>query len=321
MKATQNAHDGNMGSHRKQHYGSRSYLRAWSPDGRRIWMFDKVTAQRRFVGIGSVAQEPLFNDSFRKTNSVAFDGLRNDLFERQFQTFENDFLVARDVAHAVAANERPGTLAERQTMSLCAAVQLLRTAATRDAILSEATSPHESQPLRLISWLRSDLQRRILADPTFAKELIALIQASLIWNTTIVPAIATELFHYLWVIARNDTTLSFCTSDAPIAALVHDADAPPFYPHPRATATGSPALPIVKSLFCEQPDRVGLELIFPVSPRCALLMFHPHDFADSLGERQGNVLVVGAATVLIRNGAIAGCARRQVFGMTEEDLL
>lgn len=279
-------------------------------------MFDSPSEKSSLVGIGSVAHEVFFNDRFRRHDGAATDGLPNDLMERQFQAFENDFLVARDIAHAVAANEREGTLAERQTMSFCVAVQLLRTAKTRAAILREAVFPGASTGL--LSWLGPDLRQRIVADATFAREHISLIQASLMWSTNLIPAITAELYHYLWIIARNDTPSSFYTSDAAIATLTHGPGEPPFHARPEVVAGGARRLPILKGLFCTEPESVGLELVFPVSPRCALMMFHPFDFADSLGEKQGKVLVVGTETVLIRNAAIAAHARRQVFATSDD---
>lgn len=56
----------------------------------------------------------------------------------------------------------------------------------------------------------------------------------------------------------------------------------------------------------------------PVTPGCALLMFHPFDFERTLGDRQGHVLVVGEETVRIRNAAIAANAVRQVFNSNHD---
>lgn len=74
----------------------------------------------------------------------------------------------------------------------------------------------------------------------------------------------------------------------------------------------------VKRLFCEDPLKGGLELIFPVSPECALLMFHPYDFERELGDKQGKVLVLGAESVQIRNVVIAASAIRQVLSSTDD---
>lgn len=56
----------------------------------------------------------------------------------------------------------------------------------------------------------------------------------------------------------------------------------------------------------------------PVSPACAVLMFHPFDFEKELGDKQGKVLVVREETVFIHNIAIAGAAVRQVLSSTDD---
>jgi hypothetical protein len=307
-----------MSDYKKQHYVPKSYLKAWSLDGRRIWMFDKHTGRSRNVGIGSVAQETYFNDAFRRIRGQVTDGESSDLVERQFQTWENDFLTMRQVALDVAANRRGGSLEERRTMSICAAIQLMRTAKTRRALIREASESPSNQRNRLIDWLDEPLRERIVHVPGFAREHISLIQLCLLWNTDIIPHIATELYHYLWIVAKNETSFPFYTSDAPIAALTHGVEQPPFYPTPREYSGASKGWPLVKRLFCENPLERGLELILPVSPQCAVLMFHPFDFEKELGDEQGKVLVVGTESVLIRNIAIAGSTVRQVLSSTDD---
>jgi len=307
-----------MTHYKKQHYVPKSYLKAWSADGRRIWMFDKHRGEARHVGLGSVAQETHFNDAFRRFQGQVTDGESSDLVERQFQTWENEFLTMRKVALDVAADRRVGSLEERKAMATCAALQLLRTAKTRSALIRGADEYQADQSNGLLDWLDEPLRERMVQEPEFACEHISLIQACLLWTTDIIPHIATELYHYLWVVAKNTTPFPFYTSDAPIAALTHETGKPPFYPTPRAYTETNREWSVVKGLFYDDPLKGGLELIFPVSPDCALLMFHPFDFEQELGDKQGKVLVLGAESVQIRNIVIAAAAARQVLSLTDD---
>lgn len=176
--------------------------------------------------------------------------------------------------------------------------QLLRTAKAREELLSESLNESESRP-RLIDWLDPQLREKMLTEPAFARQHISLIQTWLLWNSDLVPQIATELYFYLWIIAKNSTQLPFYTSDAPVAALTHSPGKSPFDPTPSGQNHQKMKLNTLKGLFCKDSAECGLELIFPVAPDCALLMFHPFDFEASLGDRQGNVLVVGEQTVSI----------------------
>ena len=246
-------------------------------------MFDKHSRESRMVGLGSVAQETYFNDAFRRINGQVTDGEPPNLVDRQFGIWEEQFLTMRRVALDVAADRRAGTLEERRTMATCAALQLLRTAKTRSVILREADEYRPGQPSILLDRLRAGWRDRIAREPGFARKHISLIQADLMWNTNIIPDIATELYYYLWVVAKNPTPFPFYTSDAPIAAVIHGAEEPPFYTTPHAASEKGGSMSFVKRLFCEDLLKGGLELIIPVSPECALLMFHPYDFESELG--------------------------------------
>ncbi len=307
-----------MGDYKKQHYVPQSYLKAWTVDGRQIWMFDKNRGEYNKVSIRSVAQETYFNDAFRRIQGQVTDGKPPGLVEHQFQIWENKFLTMRQVALDVAANRRVGSLEDRRMMATCAAIQLLRTAKARRALIREAAEYRLGAHNGLIDWLDEPLRERMVHVPGFVREHISLIQSCLLWNTDIIPHVATELYYYLWVIAKNSTSFPFYTSDAPIATLTHGVEEPPFYPTPRTYSKGHKGWPLVKQLFLEDPLKGGLELIFPVSPECAVLMFHPFDFEKELGDKQGKVLVVGEETVFIHNIAIAGAAVRQVLSSTDD---
>ncbi|MDF1502685.1 DUF4238 domain-containing protein [Roseisolibacter sp. H3M3-2] len=307
-----------MPANRRQHYVPQSYLRAWSPNGTHVWTYDTYRDAHALLPTRDVAQERYFNDAFRRRPHAADDGFPADAIERQFQEWENDFLLARDVALGVAQGTREGTLLERRQMSICIALQLLRTAQLRDILLQQAAQPRSGEAGDLIGWLPADLRAEIARNPAFATEHISLVQACLLWESMIVPEVAAELYHYLWVVAVNRTPWPFYTTDAPVAALAHPHAQPPFHPKAHSFGTGAMRHDVLKRLYIPEPEKGGLELIFPVAPECALLMFHPCDFAETLGEKQGKVLALGGESAQLRNVVIAGSARRQVFSCSDD---
>jgi hypothetical protein len=244
-----------MTRYKKQHYVPVSYLRAWSEDEKRVHMFDKYTGEVRLVGLKSVAQGTYFYDAFRRENGVIEDGLSESAMENAFGEWEVKLSTMRRVALQVASGEGPGTLEDRETMAICAAVQLLRTKAARGWILGEARDPTR-RPSGLLAWLPDFMKSRVREDPTFAEREISLLQAMLIWQSGIVPQIATELYHYIWVIAVNETPWPFYTSDSPVAAISHPANKPPYFPtyHPVPAAHDDE---VVKRLYSRRGSRNG----------------------------------------------------------------
>lgn len=310
-----------MPGYKKQHYVARGYLRAWSSDNRRIWMFDTRTKQSDIVGLKSVAQETYFNDGHRREGGIITDGRADSLYEDQFRVWEDQLLDVRRVAEEIAAGGRVGTLEERRVMATCVALQLLRTRQARNALLVEACSRESSQRV-LMPFLSEDLQQCMEGNPEFVREHINLIHSCLLWDNVdgTVPAVAAfacELYSYIWLIAKNPTPYPFYTSDAPIAAISHKPDAPP-YPTPGRFHGCYGEISLAKRYFSRNPHAGGQELIFPLAPDLALMMFHPYDFQQGLTAYQGTVLVLGLEDVLTRNVVIAGSAVRQVFSSIDD---
>jgi hypothetical protein len=194
----------------------------------------------------------------------------------------------------------------------------LLSARTRALILYEADIPPQSRSTGLLSWLPQRFHSRIAKDPAFVAENIAFIQTYLIWQTKLIPRIATELYQYLWVVAKNPTRIPFFTSDAPVAGFSHATGQAPYFPTPRPYSDNPDELSVVKRLFVEDSMKGEVEIIFPLSPALALMMFHPSDFEKELGHKQGKVLVLGLESVMLRNALIAGTALRQVLSLDDD---
>jgi hypothetical protein len=298
-----------MAKYRRQHWVPRSYLLRWSPDERCVHTYDRVTGAAKLISVQDVAQRTYFYERFlrggkgRTADTAAFGVL-----EREYQRWEDALMAATEVAERVASGG-PGSLEERRTMALAVAVQMVRTPAFRagivDAVSEELTGQfieylRETNP-RLAASLDSKYRLEFAGE-----DMPSLIHAITVWQSDLVTRIAATLYHYIWVIGSNASGIPLYTSDDPVAMVLHDAT-----PTERQGASGD-VLPSSIAALTDAITPRAIELVFPLSPNLALLMYQPDMFAD-LRERQGQVRVMGAGTVARLNQALAARCDRQVY--------
>ena len=296
-----------MAGYRRQHWVPRSYLRRWSPDGRRIHSYDRITREAKFVSVNDVAQRTRFYERFMSAGDAG-TASEVGVLEREYQRWDDALRDATAVAERVAAGEG-GSLEERQIMAIAVAVQMVRTPTFRagvvDAVTEDLTRDfmeylHEANPSLAASM---DGNYKL----TFGDDDVpSFVHAVAVWESDVVTRIAATLYHYLWVIGSNTSGIPFYTSDDPVALIMHDAT-----PAERAVArTG--VLPSAASELLDPQTPRALEIVFPLSPTLTLLMYQPDCFAR-LRPRQGQVLRMGPTTVRRLNDAQAGRCDRQVY--------
>ena len=139
-----------MAKYRRQHYVPQSYLRRFSEDGSRVNVYDKVVRKSFVSNTRDVAQAPFFNDSFLRDDDQRMpDGVADDLIERELGRWEERLTEMTEVARSVA--EGGGAdLDERVSMSICAAIQMVRIPEWRKHLVQLSTEHLEADASRYV---------------------------------------------------------------------------------------------------------------------------------------------------------------------------
>ena len=295
-----------MPEHKRQHWVPQSYLRRFSPDGAHVWLFDKPTARTALADIRTVAQGRYFYDGFlREAEGQLPPDVPESVFEREFGKWESALTEMTAVAQRVAAGGS-ATLQERQTMAICVAVQLARTRAFRKRFVEGVKGVLEDEANAFLAERSPDIASKFRVEITMPPGWDAWIHQFYIWQSGQIPQIALDLCCYIWRIGVNRGSAPLCTSDNPVISYLHDAGQPSSPPlHDRKDD-------VVRETLIGNRSIRGVELIFPLTPDVALLMFHPVYFAG-MQEFQGRIRDLSEREVLHYNALQLLYSHRQFY--------
>lgn len=263
-----------MGNYARQHWVPQSYLRRFSPDGTHIWMFDKPTQRTAFPSIRDVAQGKYFYDGFLRDNLGVLPGdVPEGTIEREFQRWEAALTDMTEVASRIAAGGGAG-LDERKTMSICVALQLLRTPILRSHLKDGAATFLEEDANAFLAREKPESATKYKVQIAIPDSWSGALHFEVIWSGDHVVRVATDIFHYIWHIGVAPSAIHLCTSDAPVTPFVHDT-----HQFRTTTSSRSPYHDVIRQVLVGGVSTRGVELAYPLTPELALLMYHPEYFA------------------------------------------
>lgn len=306
-----------MPEHKNQHFVPQSYLRRFSPDTtrKRLYVYDKVL--RRPLGLQAIKR--LANKSF--FYDIPLDAIKQGfnmdphLEEKALEALESQFNevieLGTRVADGVVAN-----LEQRRTMALCIAVQLIRTLDYRQHIVEAMESLIEATMDSVLELAKPELASTVRAQAKYDGQAASLLHAELMWDPDFVCRIAAILYHRLWVVGVNDTTIPLYTSDTPVVLQAHK-QRENFMPDPSKGPSFSKAIDIVIDSNRPSINDEGVELVFPLSPKCALIILENEHF-KYLEKNQGKRYSLQPTDVIRLNSLQVLESNRQIYSVSSD---
>ena len=267
-----------------QHYVPRLYLKRFTQANDQIFVYDKFS--RTSFGptnITKVASEKNFyNVAFK--DDVATDDLNPKFTEDQLASLESKFNDAIEAAIRVAEGGEAG-LEERADMSLLVTMQWLRTRAARNRLTSMMrllTEASLNSALDLAAELAGDSnQYKDIKVETKKQSKVeeAGMHSAHLWNIEFLQKVAESLFNRIWLLGINQTSAPLLTSDNPVVLQAHKPISS-FIPSPNEVPAFYKAIDITVESDIPGIGEEGVEVVFPLTPRYALIIFEETFFSD-----------------------------------------
>lgn len=253
---------------KKQHYVPRCYLENFSiPDTYKINVYDKKSKISRVNSINDVASENYFYDvkfsdvlteniiNELKNIGVSIDTLDNEQYIEHYmsEAIEGTFsTILRDIISKVKSItpwyiKNCFFISEEQKMnlSICLAVQYVRTKSVREGILESSDCM-----LQLLDDINAN--QELKNSMIISQENLKLIHGKMIFDKENIFHLASSFYSLKWVLGINKTSKHFYTSDSPIGTKAH-------INHPFLSMNGL--------------DSPGVEAFFSMSPEIILVMY------------------------------------------------
>ncbi|HKQ07572.1 MAG TPA: DUF4238 domain-containing protein [Blastocatellia bacterium] len=308
-----------MAQHKRQHYVPQSYLKRFTQDDKRLYVYDKVLRQSLgLISVKDIAQESYFYDIPLDAIPKDIPGINRDphLEEEGLKAIDDEFKKIIDVAIGVAKGGG-ADLKQRAVMSFCLAVQLMRTLDFRNVLvramekLTEATlnSVLELADPKLASQLRVEAKK-------YDKGGASVLHNHHLWNPENMSRIAKVLYNRIWLLGVNTSPIPLYTSDAPVALWAHK-EMEPYTPKPDTGPAFSKAIDMVIESDRPGLETEGVEVYFPLNPHCALIILENEHFKN-LQEWQGKRIPLNLAAVEAYNKLQVLESHRQVYSISDD---
>jgi hypothetical protein len=191
-----------MSEPKLHHYVPQFYLRRFTDESGRLWLWDRTQDRVFSARPESVAAER----QFYRTDDLAKHGHDPLTMEKQFSYLEGEAARITDQWLGWLRQMKPMERIEipdpnRELVFLYTALQFLRTADTREVL---AAVMEESQGLK----------------PSFEEK--RRLHTDMLWTDEVFRGLADRLRNTTWLFARNTTATPFVTSDNPVAFRTGD---------------------------------------------------------------------------------------------------
>ena len=306
-----------MPDYKSQHFVPQSYLRRFSPDknAKRVYAYDKVLGRSLgLVPIRSVAQKSFFYDVPLDAIKQGFN-IDPHLEEKALQALEGQFNEMIEVGIKVAGG-MTANLEQRRMMSLCIAVQLIRTFDYRKSLVTAMERLLEAVMDGVLELAKPELASEVRVVANYDEQAASLLHAKFMWNPDFVCKIAAILYHRIWVVGVNATSIPLYTSDTPVVLESHK-NKDNFIPDPTKGPAFSKAIDVVIESKHPSIGEEGVELIFPLNPKCAIIILENKHF-HYLEKNQGKRYSLQPTDIIRLNSLQVMRSQRQVYSVSND---
>ncbi len=290
---------------KNQHYVPQFYLKAFCPDGRSLFVFDKVTKRSFQTGVANIASEQRFYDLPPGPGSAGHPQVVENAFSRLEAGYADS---VRDLLEEVDRHGRFTVGPSERNLGVAhfVALQYCRTRGFRDMHASmvqglSAAVAEKHDMIRRHLAANDELVGDAMPLTTVSEENAPLEHAAFMFVGRFVESVMPVLLDHIWSIGDNRTPLPLFTSDAPVVRYPH-------VNHPPYGGSGFAS--------------TGVEILLPLSPRYVLILRERNHFAPLMREltldSDGAVLLLRPEGVSLYNRFQVWNSHRQIYGPQDE---
>jgi len=203
---------------KKQHYVSQSYLKRFTDDNERLWVFDKSIKQSFRTHVKNVASETGFYDI---TQETADEDADRQFVEKTLSKIESVFPTVIDDLLRSIDEEQSLDPNWKEAIAIMLYIQLFRTREARELLIGMAESTDQSLQ-DLIAKAKIPESSKVEFPVQFDREKAPLEQAHLMFNRELLDETVQLLNNeYAWTVGVNHMKQPLYTSDNPV---VKDGD-------------------------------------------------------------------------------------------------
>lgn len=253
-----------MSKTKKEHFVPRCYLDRWANEKGQLYVYDKVAKKSRKSNKNDIACEKFFydidksiltTDKIEMLKNLGIDPDIDEQFIEHFMASNVEDAYSKMLKKIIITAEGATPWYEKNCFfiseldklyfSICLAFQFVRTKTVRNSIKNSSNCLE--QVLKDMNVPQRTIDKYILKEGEDKN-----IHSNMVIDIKHIGELAHSFFSLTWILGKNKTSMSFYTSDNPIGTKGH-------IHHPFLSMNGL--------------DSRGVEVFFPLSPKCILIMY------------------------------------------------